>query len=134
MFKRSYVEKELFPVIRQHQMGFMSWGSLEKGILTGRVTRDRKFDQHDARARAPWWTKVDHEPKFKAYEAMKDLFEPKGFSGLEVALGYIASQKEVSTILCGIKNIEQLQNTAKVFEHLPPQDLIDDCSAIAARV
>ena len=32
----------------------MSWGTLDKGILSGRVTEKRKFDQSDARSWAPW--------------------------------------------------------------------------------
>ena len=64
-FKRE-VEQSLFPAINEHGMGFMSWGTLEKGILSGRVTADRKFDEHDSRSRAPWWLNDDHKPKFDA--------------------------------------------------------------------
>jgi len=46
---------ELFPFLSEHHLGFLGYGTLEKGILTGRVTKDRRFDEFDLRASAPWW-------------------------------------------------------------------------------
>ena len=43
----------LFPYLRNKQIGFMGWGTLDRGIITGRVTRRRAFDKYDARRGAP---------------------------------------------------------------------------------
>ena len=61
------VEEDLFPEIKKQGLGFMSYGTLDKGILTGRVTKDRKFDEFDARSWAPWWKKSPVEEKVKKY-------------------------------------------------------------------
>ena len=67
----------------------MSWGTLDKGILTGRVTPERIFDEVDARSWAPWWKKDDRTPKYKAMERIGDLLKDNNYSGLELALGYV---------------------------------------------
>lgn len=37
----------------------MGWGTLDKGILSGVVDKDREFDKSDCRSSAPWWKKSD---------------------------------------------------------------------------
>ena len=42
-------------ILKQHTISFMSWGTLDKGILSGRVQENRRYDKSDARSWAPWW-------------------------------------------------------------------------------
>lgn len=125
------VEGELFPLVREFGLGFMSWGTLEKGILTGRVTKDRKFDQHDSRSRAPWWTKTDHSAKFAAMDKINRILAEANHSGLELAIGYLLSHNEVSTALCGIKNKDQLKSAVNALENLPSDEVLQACRDVA---
>ena len=47
----------LFPYLGKRQIGFMSWGTLDRGIITGHVTQHRVYDKYDARgvSGALWW-------------------------------------------------------------------------------
>lgn len=130
LFQRQ-AETELFPIIRKHNLGFMSWGTLEKGILTGRVNRDRNFDKDDARSWAPWWKQMDKESRFRAMDRILPLLKKEGYSGLELALGFNLSHEEIHTVLCGMRNSEQLHSLLKALHHLPPQNLLDECAKIA---
>ena len=44
----------------------------------------------------------------------------------------VLGHDEVSTALCGVRNIEQLQSTVDAVGKLPDQNLIDKCFDIAS--
>ena len=131
LFHRGPTET-LFPIAQEQNLGFMSWGTLDKGILTGRVTPKRTFDRDDLRSSAPWWTKADRAPKFEAMSEIEPLIRDAGHTGLELALGYVLSFAEVSTALCGVRDREQLETALRALDNLPANDVIEAAREIAA--
>ena len=112
------------------QMGVMSWGTLRKSLLTGRVTRDRTFDPLDVRHSAPWWVNADHEPAFKIMDRLNPMLEERGHSGLELAMGYLMTRKVVDTLMwCSNKESAIECNCA--IGNLPSEDVITECVAPA---
>ena len=122
--------ESLRPTLKEQKMGFMSWGTLDKGILTGRVTPGRTFDRVDARSWAPWWKQEDRTPKFKAMERIKQLLEVNDHSSLELALGYVLQFSELSTALCGIRNTAQLTSAIHALKHLPETAILEEARSI----
>ena len=106
------------------QMGVMSWGTLAKGILTGRVTRDRTFSTLDVRNAAPWWVNADHEPSFEIMDRLKPLLSEHGHTGLELAMGYLLHQAVVDTLLCGVRTRAQLDSAIESLDRMPEPDVI----------
>ena len=125
---------ELFPHVRESSMGFMSWGTLDKGILTGRVNQERKFDKVDVRSHAPWWTSADHGPRYKAMESIVPRLEKAGHSGLELALSHVLAHPEVSTALCGMRNMKQLETACAAANNLVPGALLQEIRGIANKI
>lgn len=125
--------QSLFPSVRKNSMGFMSWGTLDKGILTGRVHDTRKFDDVDVRSHAPWWTSVDHTPRYKAMETITPLIQDAGHSGLELALSHVLAHPEASTALCGMRNLKQVESACAAASNLLSQSLLEDVRSIANR-
>jgi len=118
--------------LREEEMGFMSWGTLDKGIITGRVTPDRLFDEVDARSWAPWWKKADRSHKYRTMKRIGDLLRESNHSGLELALGYVLHFDQVSTALCGMRNTEQLESAIDALNNLPAQDILEEAESIVA--
>lgn len=121
----------LHSTLREYKMGFMGWGTLDKGILTGRVTPDRTFDPVDARSWAPWWKHEDRAPKYKAMKRINRLLQENNHSGLELALGYVLQYTELSTALCGIRNTEQLTSSINALKNLPDSAILEEARSIA---
>ena len=44
------LKKDFLPELKKQGISFMSWGTLDKGILTGRVHEKRQYDRCDARS------------------------------------------------------------------------------------
>lgn len=122
--------QELFPLLDRLGMGFMSYGTLDKGILTGRVTKAREarraYDASDLRSWAPWWRKDDLAGKCDAVARLKMLLEKEGYNLLDFAVHWVLSHATVSTALCGIRNIGQLREMAAALEKPLPPELLKD--------
>jgi aryl-alcohol dehydrogenase-like predicted oxidoreductase len=123
--------ESLRSTLKEQKMGFMSWGTLDKGILTGRVTPGRTFEPVDARSWAPWWKHEDRTPKYKAMERINKLLAENNHSGLELALGYVLQFSELSTALCGIRNTAQLTSAIHALKHLPETSILEEARSIA---
>ena len=111
----------------------MSWGTLDKGILTGRVTKDRKFDKTDCRSWAPWWKAMDKSSKFSKMKSLLKYLETIEKSPLSMALSYNSSVSHVDSILCGGRSISQWEglltastNLLNEIELLEVQKIIDE--------
>lgn len=130
-FFQNTLKDSIFPYLKTHNISFMSWGTLDKGILTGRVNEARKFEASDCRSWAPWWKNADNKSKFQAMNKIMPLFEKYNLSGLELAIGHNLNFPEVSVALCGARNKEQLDSIFKALEKLPSKEMILEFESLA---
>jgi aryl-alcohol dehydrogenase-like predicted oxidoreductase len=126
----SSAKDTLFDIVKENNMGFISWGTLDKGILTGRVIPERRFDEVDARSWAPWWKKTDRTLKYRAMEKINELLTENDHTGLELALGHVLQFKEVSTALCGVRTSRQLSTAIEALGNLPDKEVLLEAKAI----
>lgn len=118
--------KNLGGYFRKNDIGFMSWGTLDKGILTRRVHETRTFDEDDCRSWAPWWDKKEALRKVESLEEkVWPLLQEHGYTGLELALAHNLQEEELDMALCGPRNLQQLGELCKALDHLPPKTLVD---------
>lgn len=88
----------------------MGWGTFDKGILTGRVDKERKFDQSDCRSWAPWWKKSPLDAKLAKVEKIKLIIREYDLSLLDIALHFSLKNQINLMPIVGIKNDQQLNS------------------------
>ena len=132
LFERASLES-VISLCQEKDLSFMSWGTLDKGILTGRVTKDRKFDKSDCRSWAPWWKAMDKSSKFSKMKSLLKYLETIEKSPLSMALSYNSSVSHVDSILCGGRSISQWEglltastNLLNEIELLEVQKIINE--------
>ena len=110
----------------------MSWGTLDKGIITGRVDESRKeYDKSDCRSWAPWWKSMDNSKKFIAMKNLWPKLDKNQRTGLELALAFNLSFPELSVAICGAKNSSQLNSLLKAIKNLPGGDELNEYVELA---
>ena len=119
------LKDELFSHLDHLGISFMSWGTLDKGILTGRVHEKRTYEKSDARSWAPWWDKKGNLVKINKLKKVWPYLEEKGYTGLEMALGHNLSNPQMSTVICGMRNSQQLRETLKALSNLPSKEVLE---------
>ena len=102
----------------------MGWGTFDKGILTGSVTLDRKFDKDDCRSWAPWWKKSDWKQKVQKVERLKEFAKKNDVSLIELALAY--SQSKAESSICGFKTSLQLEGIIKANNKNISLDILEE--------
>ena len=119
-------DQKLLDYLEQKDISFISWGTLDKGIITGTVTEKRSFDESDARSHSPWWKTPFKDQKIHVMQNyVLPFLKEKGHSGLELALGYNLSCKGVSHMLCGGKTVLQWEGIFKALEHRPSAEILE---------
>jgi aryl-alcohol dehydrogenase-like predicted oxidoreductase len=129
IFKTEAQEK-LFPYLKENEIGYMSWGTFDKGVLTGRVTRDRKFDKSDFR-QADWAVFPNQEAKMRAMDRINPLLKDAGIDGRKLALAFVLDHPEASTAICGIKSTEQLNTALEALANRADQNIVKKALDIA---
>ncbi len=130
-FFQTRARDEILPYLAKNNISFMSWGTLDKGILTGRVDENRKYDKSDCRSWAPWWKNSENAPKLKVMKELWPRLDKAGHSGLELALGYNLQQPELDVAICGARNIGQLESLLQALDNLPKKDFIGELEDLA---
>lgn len=110
----------------------MAWGTFDKGILTGRVTTDRKFDSTDARSWAPWWSKKEVARKIEQVEKISEVIKDEGISLTQLALHFNLNYFGVNSTLIGFKSkndiLEAQQAFLKPIAKIKLQEILKNCS------
>ncbi|MBD64397.1 MAG: hypothetical protein CME62_04275 [Halobacteriovoraceae bacterium] len=102
----------------------MGWGTLDKGILSGSVHKERKFAKEDARSWAPWWKKSNWREKV---ELVKKIETATQTPIMDLALAL--AQKQTAINICGAKSPKQydqiLQSLNKDIDEKEIHTLLD---------
>ena len=133
-FFEGWSRRHLFKSFDQQGTGFLAWGTLEKGILTGRVTPARTYDNSDVRSHAPWWTSVDHTKHFDVMKRLETLLADHGHSGLDLAISHVLQTNTVTSALCGMRTPEQVSSLTAAIDNLVNEDLLTQCHQIRSDI
>lgn len=83
----------------------MSWGTFDKGILSGRVDEKRQFDREDCRSWAPWWNRKELSSKINRVHELKRILSDYGISLTDFCLQFNLSYIGVTSCLIGLKSV-----------------------------
>lgn len=115
-------------------IGLVAWGPLGQGFLTGKITRDMKFDDpNDLRKDFPRFTPEALEANFKVVDFLRDFAARKNSSRAQVALAWLLAQKPWIVPIPGGTTIQHLDDNLPAADlELTKEDLRDIDMAFAA--
>jgi aryl-alcohol dehydrogenase-like predicted oxidoreductase len=126
-------EAEMLDLCRERGVGFVPYFPLASGLLTGKYTRGvpppRMSRLEDWRppadkAGSPDRPAVLTELTFDRVEALEGWARERGRTLLELAIGYLASQPGVSSVITGATKPQQIEmNVAAAGWELSPEEL-----------
>lgn len=115
LFERD-IEKELLPTLIEQNIGTLTYGALCRGLLSGKIDRNRTFNGDDLRNSDPKF----QPPRFEQYlNAVKELddFARTHYDRtvLHLALRWLLDQQGVSIALWGARRPDQLDPANEVM-------------------
>jgi aryl-alcohol dehydrogenase-like predicted oxidoreductase len=115
IFERE-IEKDVLPYALNQKLIVLSYGAICRGLLSGKMSRARKFEGDDLRLQDPKFL----EPRYSQYLAAVDLLAKHaeanyGKSVLAFAVRWILDRGETMTALWGARNAAQLDQVEEAF-------------------
>lgn len=104
----------------------MSWGTFDKGILTGRVVEGRKYDASDARSWAPWWNKKEVTTKIERVKQLETILSDYKISLTQYCLHFNLNLYGISSCLIGVKNISDLVEVTSHLQNIPKMETLKE--------
>lgn len=126
------VEKDVLPYCRAQGIGFMAYGTLAFGLLSGAFTPETRFVDWDWRSRGdafglPLFEREHFLRELHAVERLKALAADYGKSVAQLAIAWLLGRPGVTVALVGMRNERELkENVAAADWRLSD----DDCAAI----
>ncbi|GJN91651.1 hypothetical protein Rhopal_004674-T1 [Rhodotorula paludigena] len=130
------VEKDLFPILRKHNISFYEFNPLGGGFFTGAVQRDSnvekgsRFDPETAQGknyRSRYW----REEFFRALDKLQPVADKHSLTLAEIALRWIQHHSLLErahgdNVLIGASSVKHLEaNLADMEKGSLPQDVLD---------
>ena len=109
------VEKELVPACNAYGLGVLPYFPLASGLLTGKYQRGQAAPA-GTRLSAARFAGTLNEKNFDRVEKLAAFAADAGHSLLELAIGWLASQPHVPSVIAGATSPEQVEANVRAAE------------------
>jgi len=115
LFERA-IDDEVLPYCREHGIAVLTYSSLCRSLLAGRLTLETKFPDGDVRHEDPKFQPPRFAQYLNAVGQLRDFARERyGKSVLELAVRWVLDRPGVSAALWGAKRPEQLNAVDGIF-------------------
>jgi aryl-alcohol dehydrogenase-like predicted oxidoreductase len=124
---RREAEEELLPVCERLGLGVLPYFPLASGLLTGKYRRGQERPEG---TRLSSRDEVFTDEKFDRIEALERYAEERGVTVLQVAIGGLAAQPAVASVIAGATKPEQVRANAAAGDWEPTPDDVAALNAL----
>jgi aryl-alcohol dehydrogenase-like predicted oxidoreductase len=111
------IEKDVLPYCIENEIGIISYGPLAQGLLTGKVTMDRRFAQGDLRETFQVWFKPANRSRvLRALDNVRPIAQKYDATLAQVAISWVVTQPGVTSAIVGARNTGQVIENANAAE------------------
>ena len=115
------VERAVLPYAQAHGIGFMAYGSLGFGLLSGAFTESTTFVDWDWRSRGsafglPLFQREQFLKQLRVVERLKAFAARHGKSVAQLAISWVLGNPAVTVGLVGIRRTEELKENVAAVE------------------
>lgn len=122
------MERHVLPFCQEHGIGFMAYGTLAFGLLTGAFTPDTTFVDWDWRSRGkafglPLFEREHFLKELRVTARLQELAAQHGRTVAQLAIAWVLGHPALSVALVGMRNPRELkENVAAVDWRLTSED------------
>jgi aryl-alcohol dehydrogenase-like predicted oxidoreductase len=125
------IEAELVPVANQQNVGILPYFPLESGLLSGKYRREEKAPADTRFGKWGGGGVFASDERYAIVEALRAYGESIDRSVLDIAIGWLAAQPFVSSVIAGVTKPEQIRQNVAAASWELTADQIEKISEIA---
>ena len=119
-------EPEVLPACEELGIGFVAWGPLGQGFLTGKIDTTTSIDSSDFRAASPRFTPEARQANLAVVDLIKEIGARKSATPAQIAIAWLLAQKPWIVPIPGTTKLHRLEeNIAAAGVELTADDLRD---------
>jgi aryl-alcohol dehydrogenase-like predicted oxidoreductase len=107
------IEDKILPWCRKNNVGVIVYSPLERGLLTGKVGPDRKFNEGDHRATHKFFSTENRKRVLASLEKIKPIADKHKASFAQLVIAWTIAQPGVTAALVGARDAEQATHNAQ---------------------
>lgn len=107
------IEAEFLPYILSQGMTLHAYATIERGLLTGKVKKDYKFPEGDARGDQPWWTPEKFPSAVDFVDSLRDICEKYHCTPLHLSTAWLRAQDPNINVICGARRVFQVEESVR---------------------
>ena len=116
--------EQLFPVLRELGIGFVSYSPLGRGFITGTARPAGSYDQTDMRNHDPRWQPGNFEKNLEAVQQLTELAAARDATVSQLALAWVLAQGDDIVPIPGTRSAKRVEeNNAAADLALSAADL-----------
>jgi aryl-alcohol dehydrogenase-like predicted oxidoreductase len=105
------LEREIVPMLTAKKLGLMVWSPLAGGYLSGKYR-----DNIEGRRKTVAFPPVDEERGERILPILETIAEAHGTSMATIAVAWLLHQPVVSSVILGVKRLEQLDENLRALD------------------
>jgi aryl-alcohol dehydrogenase-like predicted oxidoreductase len=113
------IEADVVPACERRGLGVLPYFPLARGLLTGKYRRGQPPPEG---TRLSGRDEVADARTFDILEALERYAEERGISLLEVAIGGLAAQRAVASVIAGARRPDQIAGNARAARWVPSEE------------
>lgn len=109
------VEGGLVQACERRDIGFVPYFPLASGVLTGKYKLGEPFESDSRLATLDYFKEFGSEKNLRTVMNLENFAKERGHTLLELALGWLASQPAVASVIAGATRPEQIRQNAEAM-------------------
>jgi len=116
------IEKEIIPQALSKGLGILPYSPLQRGLLTGKITRNYKFSEGDTRPNTKYY-KPENLDRINAMLAkIKPIADAHQASLSQLVINWTVNQPAMASVLVGARNEQQVKENVNSLRFKLSQD------------
>ncbi len=126
------VETDVIPACESYAVGMLPYFPLASGLLTGKYRRGEEAPA-DSRYKAWGMESRLTDDRYDAVEKLIAFADERSITPLELAIGWLAAQPTVASVIAGATKAEQVRANAAAIRWIPTQDDLKAINELTGR-
>lgn len=129
---RRDIETDLMPYCAQNNIGIVAYSPMQKGLLTGKFTKDylKTLAPDDHRLRDPNFTGAAFEKNLRIIGALQTIAARNGRTLAQLAIAWVLRKQEVTAAIVGARKPKQIEETVKAGDWVLDEGIIEEIESV----
>lgn len=124
------IEKDVVPHCLNKHIGILAYSPLQRGLLTGKIKKDHKFNDGDTRPNTPYYNEPNLSRIIQLTDNLKKIAGERKVSLSQLVLNWTLQQPGITCALVGARNPVQVLDNVKAADFRLTADEINSINKL----